>query len=298
MNGEESRSNERCSFECEREEDARIIHILEEYLSAIEAGQSAEPSRLLAEHPALADKLRAYLQVMQMASRLGVDPGAHRSSHITPAATDGSATPQECHSLTTLDFGPGAPPHVLLRELPDEPEPLLKPRSAAMPSNGTGIGRFQLQGEIARGGMGVVLKGRDVDLGRELAIKVLLEAHQGNPKVVRRFVEEAQIGGQLQHPGVVPVYELGTFPDRRPFFAMKLVKGRTLASLLQERMKDEGGRTSGRMKDEGGRMNGETTAADESDSSFILHPSLPTSLASSPSSRRSARRWPTPTPAA
>ena len=50
-----------------------------------------------------------------------------------------------------------------------------------------------------------------------------------NPDMVRRFVEEAQIGGQLQHPGIVPIYELGTFADRRPFFSMKLVKGHTLA---------------------------------------------------------------------
>jgi serine/threonine-protein kinase len=53
---------------------------------------------------------------------------------------------------------------------------------------------------------------------------VLLAAHQRNPALVQRFVEEAQIGGQLQHPGVVPVYELGLLPDRRPFIAMKLVK--------------------------------------------------------------------------
>src|SRR5439155_5812272 len=97
------------------------------------------------------------------------------------------------------------------------------------------LGRYQLQGEIARGGMGAILRGRDVDLGRELAIKVLLESQRHNPEVLRRFVEEAQIGGQLQHPGVVPVYELGAFPDRRPYFAMKLVKGLTLASLLRER---------------------------------------------------------------
>ncbi len=83
--------------------------------------------------------------------------------------------------------------------------------------------------------MGAVLKGRDSDLGRDLAVKVLLEQHRDNPDFVRRFVEEAQIGGQLQHPGIVPVYELGSFPDRRPYFAMKLVKGRTLASLLSER---------------------------------------------------------------
>ena len=53
--------------------------------------------------------------------------------------------------------------------------------------------------------------------------------------MIRRFVEEAQIAGQLQHPGIVPVYELGHFADRRPYFAMKLVKGRTLAALLAER---------------------------------------------------------------
>jgi serine/threonine-protein kinase len=95
--------------------------------------------------------------------------------------------------------------------------------------------RVQLLGEIARGGMGVVLKGRDPDLGRDLAVKVLLESHKETPDLVRRFVEEAQIGGQLQHPGVVPVYELGTFGHRRPYFTMKLVKGRTLAELLSDR---------------------------------------------------------------
>ena len=63
--------------------------------------------------------------------------------------------------------------------------------------------------------MGVVLKGRDVDLGRDLAVKVLLEKHRDRPEMVRRFVEEAQIGGQLQHPGIVPVYELGRL-RRRP----------------------------------------------------------------------------------
>ena len=85
--------------------------------------------------------------------------------------------------------------------------------------------RYQLYGEIARGGMGAVLKGRDPDLGRDVAIKVLRADHRDKADLVRRFVEEAQIGGQLQHPGIVPIYELGTFADRRPFFSMKLVKG-------------------------------------------------------------------------
>jgi serine/threonine-protein kinase len=109
------------------------------------------------------------------------------------------------------------------------------PESALPAAVAGAAGRYELHGEIARGGMGAVLKGRDTDLGRDVAVKVLLKTHQGRTELVQRFVEEAQVAGQLQHPGVVPVYELGTFPDQRPFFAMKLVQGRTLADLLKER---------------------------------------------------------------
>jgi serine/threonine-protein kinase len=83
--------------------------------------------------------------------------------------------------------------------------------------------------------VGVVLVGRDADLGREVAIKTLRAEHVANPAMVRRLVEEAQIGGQLQHPGILPVYELGLDAERRPYFAMKLVRGETLASLLRDR---------------------------------------------------------------
>jgi serine/threonine-protein kinase len=100
---------------------------------------------------------------------------------------------------------------------------------------GIGGGRYRVLGEIARGGMGVVLRARDVDLGRDLALKVLQARHRDDPGVIGRFVEEARIGGRLQHPGIVPVHELDTLADRRPFFTMKLVEGRTLAALLAER---------------------------------------------------------------
>jgi hypothetical protein len=123
---------------------------------------------------------------------------------------------------------------VLLREAQGESSHIVKPKSDAMPSPEQTGDRYQLSGEIARGGMGAVLRGRDVDLGRDLAVKVLLQKYADRPEVARRFIEEAQIGGQLQHPGVVPVYDIGRFGDR-PFFTMKLVKGKTLASLLAER---------------------------------------------------------------
>jgi serine/threonine-protein kinase len=135
----------------------------------------------------------------------------------------------------------GADSWVMLREPQEELSPVLSLRSTELPA-GSQAGRYHVFGEIARGGVGAVLKGRDVDLGRDVALKVLLAAHRGNPALVQRFVEEAQIGGQLQHPGVVPVYELGLLPDRRPFIAMKLVKGQTLAALLATRREPAEGR--------------------------------------------------------
>jgi serine/threonine-protein kinase len=144
-----------------------------------------------------------------------------------PADVPGSVLSELRSSL-----GPLRP--VLLREAEGESAHVVKPNSDAMPATEETGDRYQLQGEIARGGMGAVLRGRDVDLGRDLAIKVLLEKHAHRPDVARRFIEEAQISGQLQHPGVVPVYDIGHF-GQRPFFTMKLVKGKTLAALLGER---------------------------------------------------------------
>ena len=94
---------------------------------------------------------------------------------------------------------------------------------------------YELISEIARGGMGTVYWARDTKLGRELAIKVLHDEFRNRPGALERFVEEAQIAAQLQHPGLVPVHEMGEFDDGRPYFTMNLVKGRTLAQLLAMR---------------------------------------------------------------
>ena len=134
--------------------------------------------------------------------------------------------------LQTIEALSGAVPRILLRTDSDEPTPVVKPRSATEEAL---AGRYQVIGELARGGVGVILKARDADLGRDVAMKVLRSDHMGNGELLQRFIEEAQIGGQLQHPGIVPVYELGLHADERPYFTMKLVKGRTLSALLSDR---------------------------------------------------------------
>jgi Protein kinase domain len=137
--------------------------------------------------------------------------------------------------LDVLRQSSGVASRVLLRDEPDAPSPVVAPGPLEEALAAGGPGRYHLHGEIARGGMGIVLKGRDPDLGRDIAMKVLHPGHAGNPAMIQRFIEEAQIGGQLQHPGILPVYELGLDAGLRPYFTMRLVKGRTLAALLEER---------------------------------------------------------------
>ncbi|HEV3235376.1 MAG TPA: serine/threonine-protein kinase, partial [Gemmataceae bacterium] len=98
------------------------------------------------------------------------------------------------------------------------------------------IGRFRVEHEIGSGGMGAVFRVCDPVLNRPLAVKVLLEKHKHNAHLQSRFQEEAQILGQLQHPGVPPLYDVGQLENGLPFLAMKLVKGRTLAALLADRI--------------------------------------------------------------
>jgi eukaryotic-like serine/threonine-protein kinase len=95
--------------------------------------------------------------------------------------------------------------------------------------------RYALGDEIARGGMGIIFRATDTVLGREVAVKVLQDKYGPDSWGALRFADEARITGQLQHPSIPPVHDLGMLPDGRPFLAMKLIKGQTLADLLKAR---------------------------------------------------------------
>ncbi len=108
-------------------------------------------------------------------------------------------------------------------------------------SRGAGSSRYKLLGEVGRGSMGVVLRIFDEDLQRTLAMKVVRGAEGNSPprraSVVRppslgRFLAEAQVTGQLDHPGIAPVHELGLDTEGRVYFTMKLVQGRDLKHIF------------------------------------------------------------------
>lgn len=106
--------------------------------------------------------------------------------------------------------------------------------------------RYRIESEIDRGGMGVVLKVRDIHLQRTLAMKVIrgeedLEVRRKGPSKdkLARFVREATITSRLDHPGVVPVHEMAKDKDGRIFFTMKYVQGKTLGQVYREVRENE-----------------------------------------------------------
>ncbi len=105
--------------------------------------------------------------------------------------------------------------------------------AAADPPGPAGsLGRFRDLGPLGVGGMGEVRRVFDPVLGRTLALKVL--PRETGPDLERRFLEEARIGARLEHPAIVPIHELGTFPDGRSWFTMREVRGRTLGEVIAE----------------------------------------------------------------
>ena len=93
--------------------------------------------------------------------------------------------------------------------------------------------RYDVGDVLARGGMGAIHSARDTNVRRTVALKLMLDPKDTDPVRVLRFIEEAQITGQLEHPGIVPVYELGVDADEQPFYTMKLVRGTTLSDILK-----------------------------------------------------------------
>ncbi|MEP7380831.1 MAG: serine/threonine-protein kinase, partial [Gemmatimonadota bacterium] len=88
--------------------------------------------------------------------------------------------------------------------------------------------RYTVVEEIGRGGMGTVYRAMDGSLGREVALKAL--AFEGDASgVAERLTREARVLAQLEHPGIVPVHDVGVLADGRPFYVMRLVRGSTLA---------------------------------------------------------------------
>jgi len=122
-----------------------------------------------------------------------------------------------------LDRPRGAPPKSVLRQLRSK---------EAGADDGSGLGegavsgedRYRVHEEVGRGGMGKILRVEDTDLNREIAMKVLIGEEDLSPEQLARFIEEAQITSQLEHPGVLPVHDFGINAEGDVFFTMQYIR--------------------------------------------------------------------------
>lgn len=131
-------------------------------------------------------------------------------------------SPDETSQGGWSDPGPDA---VSDPDVPPDPEAVQDPHAAA---------RYTVGALLGRGGMGAVYAARDTTLGRDVALKELQPELAGNPVASARLAREAAITSRLDHPGIVSVHDGGRLPDGRPFYTMRLVRGRTLGRAAAE----------------------------------------------------------------
>ncbi len=96
------------------------------------------------------------------------------------------------------------------------------------------LDKYEIGEKIAEGGMGAILSASDLNIKRKVAMKVLLKGRQKSTENIFRFIEEGQVTGQLEHPSIVPVYELGFNDSGEVYYTMKLVRGTTLKDILKK----------------------------------------------------------------
>jgi predicted Ser/Thr protein kinase len=182
------------------ERDQRLERILADYLHAVEAGQQPDRDEWLRRHPDLAGELRSFFRNRDEVERLA-----------GPLKEQSPALPET--------IGPDG-----------------------LPVDGVGamvryFGDHELMEEIARGGMGVVYKARQVSLNRVVALKMILAGQFASAGEVTRFRQEAENAANLDHPNIVPIYEVGEHQGQQ-YFSMKLIEGGSLAATMDEVRRD------------------------------------------------------------
>jgi WD40 repeat protein/serine/threonine protein kinase len=210
-----------------QEHERRLHEVLGSYFEALEAGRAPSPQDLIARHPDLAADLATFFA--------GEERFRHLVEPLQAAAPDPAspgATAEFTHHPRRPDQDPGA--------TTDAVDPAQGP-TPALP-NGTRVryfGDYELQKVLGEGGMGVVYRAKQLSLNRLVAVKMIRAGTWAGDEEVRRFRSEAEAVAGLDHPQIVPIYEINTHVGQH-YFSMKLVGEASLAGRLSSYAADPG----------------------------------------------------------
>ena len=196
----------------------RLDEVIAAYLEAVAAGNAPDRQELLRQHPELAEELAAFLAEHDRIRVISAPLAAGKESPLPrPSVSPEDVTlPPQTDATEMPTLPPGGPP--------------------IAPSPGTKIryfGDYELINEIARGGMGVVYKARQSKLNRTVALKMILAGQLAGPDDVRRFYTEAEAAAKLDHPGIVPIFEIGEHEGLH-YFSMGYIEGTSLAKRVTD----------------------------------------------------------------
>ncbi len=193
--------------------EARLEELIAGYLQAVQAGETPDRADLLARHPDLAADLEEFFA--------DHDWMVGNSWTPTPLCIEKSLHDSQRSLGTTLIGDAVAPdPRSRVREVRDTSSP-------------GSFGDYELLEEIGRGGMGVIYRARQLSLNRVVAIKMILSSQLASQDDVDRFCSEAETAAALEHPSIVPIYEVGEWHGQH-FYTMPCIEGPNLGKVLEQ----------------------------------------------------------------